>query len=107
MRERTAALAAAPAVHERSPMPAALLKKRVLEKTANVRCDQCSAGTLRLECPSLLVQRADACTFFIVEHRKAHGARHMVFCKFGRAAHVDHGIESGQIDHVFELPQQR
>ena len=57
--------------------------------------DQRRADLARLEGRNLLVDRADAGAFLVVQDGKADRARHVIFGEFGRAAHVDDGIGIG------------
>ena len=54
------------------------------------------AQFLRVERRDLLVERADPRALLVVEHRRRDRARHVVFGKFGRGAHVDDRVECGE-----------
>ena len=88
MRERAAALAAAPAVDERRPV-ARLVGEWALEHRGDVARDQRGAGAPRGERRLLRVHRADARALVVVEHREVRRAGNVVFGELRRAAHVD------------------
>ena len=85
-----AALAAAPAVHERAPR-ARLVRERLVEMACDVACDQCSADAAGVEGRAAM-QRTDLCALAVVQHRQVHRQRHVVFGEFARTAHVDDGV---------------
>ena len=54
------------------------------------------AELLRLEGRDLLVDRADARAFLVVENRAGDRARHMVLGELGGRARVDDGVEGAE-----------
>jgi len=83
VRERAAALAAAPAVDERGPF-ARLVAHVRFDDARDVARDDRRARLARVEGGLLHVHRADVRALVVVEHRQVHGAGQMVLGKLGR-----------------------
>ena len=87
-RQRTAALAAAPAVHQRSPV-AWFADHIAFDMRSDVFCDQCRAAFFGVEGADLLVFGADQLAFVVVQTGPVDGAGQVVFGVFALAAGVD------------------
>ena len=101
VRERTAAAAAAPAVHQRPPRarPAC---EAILEMAGDIRAHERRADFLRFERGNLLVDRSDACTLFIAQHRTAYCAGNVVFGVLAFRAHIDDLVKLGKLCYGYE-----
>jgi hypothetical protein len=88
MDERTAALAAAPAIDE-GAQSRGFAAKDVSSIAAMLRATMAAPARLRGERRVLCVQGADANALGVAQHRMARRARQVVFGKLGRTAHVD------------------
>ena len=88
VRQRPAALSAAPAIHERRPI-ARLVAERAFEHRRDVAGDDGGAGLARGERRIARVQRSDPRALVVVEHRLALRAGDVVDRELGGAAHVD------------------
>ena len=88
-RQRTAAFAAAPAIHQRLPV-ARLVQHLALNVGRNVLGDQRGADFFGLELADLLVTRADDFSLLVVQAGPVDGARQMVLRVFVLAAGVNH-----------------
>jgi hypothetical protein len=93
---RAAAVAAAPAVDQRLPVPR-LAEKAFAQMAADVLGDQRGADLPGLERGDLLVERADLGALRVVEDRAVDGAGNVVFGKFGGGADVDDFVEAAEI----------
>jgi hypothetical protein len=96
MGEGPAALAAAPAIHQRPPV-LRLVEQMLFDVARNVSRNQRRTEFFRLEHRDLLVQRADAGALLVIQHRHAEGARQAVFGEFARCARIDDGVKFGEL----------
>jgi hypothetical protein len=94
-RQRAAAVAAAPAIHQRFPL-ARLVQEQGFNVPGDIARHQRGAGLARLEGAHLFVHGADDDAFGVVEHRAVDGAGDMVEREFGFAAGVDDDVEFAQ-----------
>ena len=91
VRHRARALAAAPAVDERSPALIFPAEKRV-DVARHILCHERGAELFRLEGRHALVERADLGALGVVEHRRGNRAGNMVERIFRGRARVDHRV---------------
>jgi hypothetical protein len=103
--EGAAALAAAPAIHQRPPA-ARLVQQVRFDVARDVLRHQRGAELLRLEGRNLFVQGADAGALFVVQHRHADRARQAVLGELARGARIDDGIEIGELCYRRQSPGQ-
>ena len=102
VRHGAAALAAAPAVDQRAPVPA-VRGEGFLDVARDVFRHQRRAAFLRIERRDLLVQGADRGALGVVEHRAIDRAGHMVLGEFGGRAHVDDLVKLGQLCYGYDI----
>src|SRR5262245_30517388 len=88
VRKCGAALASAPAIDERTPVPRTVEEARV-QVARNVAAYDCRADLPRVERRKLFVDRADAGALFVIEHRTVRGAANVVRSELAFRAHID------------------
>ena len=88
VRQRAAALAAAPAVDHRRPA-ARHRRERTFEHRSDIARDERRTGALGGEARFLRVHRADPCALVVTEHRPVLGAGNVILGELGGRAHVD------------------
>src|SRR5439155_7596491 len=87
LRERTAALAATPAIHQWAPL-AGPLRECALEHRSDVACNDRGAELARRE-RRIHIEGAHTRTLGVVEHRMIRRRRHVILGELRWAAHID------------------
>ena len=90
-RHRAGALTPPPAIDQRAPVFRPL-REFFFQVTGDVVGHQRGTGFFGVERRGLLVQRADACTFLVVKHRRRDCARQVVFGVLCGRAHIDNVV---------------
>ena len=102
VRHGAASLAAAPAVDQRTPVPA-VRGEVFLDVAGNVFRHQRRAALFRIERRDLLIHGADRGALGVVEHRAVDCAGHVVPGKFGGRTHVDDLVKLGQLCYGYDV----
>jgi len=98
--QRAAALAAAPAIHQRLPV-AGLAEHVALDVRGDVFGDQRRAELFGLELADLLVLRADDFSFVVMQAGPVHSAGEVVFGEFALASGINHVRKKAQFFECF------
>ena len=101
VRERGAALPAAPAIDERTP-GARAVEEALAQMPRDIAAHERRAELARLERRALLVDRPDARALLVVQHRAVDGAAHVIRGELALRARVDDLVKAGRV--VLRLP---